>query len=285
MIVSEALASADPANVVERAFFGNYLSTVLSFRLVGPYTKVNAGLASLNFASLLGPLALLGAARARRRLGGPLSLAIGAIALVEIIFVSRYHVPDQFTFLLPSLLMIALFAGVGLAVLADGSTRRRRTAVIAVVISVLLPPAVYGLSPWLLQVARVDAYRARQLPYRDEARYWLVPWKQNEDSAERFAREALQQAAPDGMIAADLTSLFPLLLVQERDDLGSGVSVMLYSTLDHLWKRDEASTRAALNSRSVYVVSPLKGHAPACLLDHASLRREGVLYRATMKPG
>ena len=283
MIVSEALASADAARVVQRAFFGSYVSTVLSFRLVGPYTKINVGLASLNFGSLLGPLALVGAVRARRRLGGPLALAIGAIALIEMLFVSRYHVPDQFTFLLPTMLMIALFAGVGVAVLADESPRRRRTAVIAVAISVLLPPTAYSLSPWLLQVAGVDVYRARQLPYRDEARYWLVPWKQNEDSAERFATEALQQAAPNGMIAADLTSLFPLLLVQRRDDLGSDVSVMLHSTLDHLWTRDQVSTRATLNSRPVYVVSPLKGHAPACLLDHASFGREGVLYRATMK--
>lgn len=284
MIISKALASADAARVIHRAFFGNYVSTVLSFRLVGPYTKVNLGLASLNFASLLAPLALLGAMRARSRLGGPLALAIGAIALIEIIFVGRYQVPDQFTFLLPTLLMIALFAGVGIAVLADESPQLRRMAVIAIVISVLLPPTVYSLSPQLLQVLGVDVYRARQLPYRDEGRYWLVPWKQNEDSAESFAREALQQAAPDGMIAADLTSLFPLLLVQRRDDLGSDVSVMLHSALDHLWIRDQVSTRATLNSRQVYVVSPLRGHAPACLLDHASFTREGVLYRATIKP-
>ena len=284
MIVSEALATGDAAGTVRRAFFGSFVSTALSFRFVGPYTKVNIGLASLNFASLLGPLAFLGAMHARRRLGGPLALAIGAITLIQIIFVSRYHVPDQFTFLLPTLLMLALLAGLGLAVLADGIPRWRRAAAIAVVISVLVPPTVYGLSPWLLRVAKVDVYRDRQLPYRDEARYWLVPWKHDEDSAERFAREALQQAAPDGMIAADLTSLFPLLLVQERDDLGSDVSVMLHSRLDYQWRKDQQATRATLSSRPVYVVSPLRGHAPDCLLKHASFSREGVLYRAMLNP-
>ena len=68
--------------------------------------------------------------------------------------------------------------------------------------------------PRLVEASGIAVNRARVLPFRDEVRYWLVPWKQDERSAELFAAAALKQAAPDGIILADSTSIYPLLLLQ-----------------------------------------------------------------------
>jgi len=60
--------------------------------------------------------------------------------------------------------------------------------------------------------------RARTLPYRDNARYFLNPSKRSEDSARRFGIEALNAAAPGGVIFADFTpcAVLKYLQVVER---------------------------------------------------------------------
>lgn len=250
------------AAAISSALFGHgYADNVAgaggSWRLI----RANAALAAMNFASLLLPLAIIGWVHFRRRLGAPLAAALGAITVIEILFVVRYPVPDQFTFLLPSLVMIALAAGVGLAVLADASRRWRRAAIAAAVLSILLPPAVYAAAPPLLRGAGVRVSRSRQLP-RDEMRYWLIPWKYNEHSAERFARSALRRAAPDGVILPESTSDHPLLLVQDRDDLSPGVVIQFRGHPLPDCRREPGSFRAAVGDRPLYVVSPAPGYAP-----------------------
>lgn len=160
MIIQLAVATGDPAMAVS--------SNRGSF-------KINAALGSLNFVSFIGPLAFIGLTRLRHRLGNWPATALGAIAIIQIGFVARYPVADQFTFLLPSLVMIAIAAAVGVAVLSDQSTHWRRMATVACTLSVLLPPVIYASSPTLLKTIGVTVQRPRELPFRDEARYWLVP--------------------------------------------------------------------------------------------------------------
>jgi hypothetical protein len=123
---------------------------------------------------------------------------------------SRYSVPDQFTFLLPSLILIALAAGVGMDVLTQRSMAWRNRLLVGVSLSILTPPILYGSLPSVARRFGVTGKRERVLPYRDELRYWLAPWKHNERSAQRFASQALQEALPNGTILADNTSQPPL---------------------------------------------------------------------------
>ena len=83
--------------------------------------KVNAVLVAMNFVNVLLPLAIVGWINFRKQIGHMPATALGAITLIEVIFAIRYPVPDQFTFFLPSLFMIAVAAGIGLAVLSDTS--------------------------------------------------------------------------------------------------------------------------------------------------------------------
>ena len=155
-------------------------------------------------------------------------------------------------FLLPSLVMIALAAGVGLAALAGRSASWRRSAVAACVISVLVPPIVYAAAPALARRAGVQIHRRRPLPFRDELRYWLVPWKHGETSADRFARAALAQAGSDAVILLDLTALNAVRVTQKVEGLSPTVQVSsIYGAL-----ADKEAFGRTLAGRKLYVLSP-----------------------------
>ena len=289
MIVREAFRLEDGVAAIRSALFGNtFAAAVLNIGSSSKYLKENAALTSLNFVSFLLPLAAIGWAGFRRRLGAPLAACLAAITVIMVLFVIRYPVPDQFNFTLPALVMIALAAAVGLAVLTDASANWRRAAIAACVISVVLPPVVYAAGPTLVRLAGFKVQVNRQ-PMRDEIRYWVAPWKQNERSAELFAVSALRQASgdmdtPAGVIVPDDTSRFPLLLKQQQG-LYPGVIVQYRGKPLPGYDADPRAFRAALGDRPVFVVTPLPGHAPAGLLKDADFTRgpEGVLYRVKFR--
>jgi len=282
IIIQQAASSGDVLGAIRSALVGNYAAAVLNTHLTWQNMRVSGVLASMNFVSLLLPLAIVGWLNLRRRLGGGLAGAIGAVTLVEVIFVARYPVPDQFTFLLPSLTMCALAAAVGVATLAERSPRMRGAAIVACAVSILLPPAFYAVSPILVSRYYGAVHRQRELPFRDEASYWLVPWKHNEKSAAMFARAALVEAEPRGIIMADGTSANPLRVLQKLEGLSPGVTVQDSSGPLPAVMGDGTTFRAAAGDRPVYAVTTAPGYMPAAFLDATRFERpfQAVLYRA-----
>ncbi len=272
MTVHLAVSTGDLSGAIRSALFGNdYAQAVLNVSARSGNYHANAVLAAMNFVSFLGPLAVIGWVRMRRKLGGATASALAAVTIIEVLFVIRYPIPDQFTFLLPALVMVALAAGVGVAVLADASRRLRRLAIAACVLSVIVPPVFYAGAPFLaVWLQPTFTQQRRKLPRRDELRYWLVPWKNNEQSAELFAEAALKQAGPDGVIIADSTAVYPLLLVQARDGLSPGVSVEHLGRFADRYAADEAF-REAQRKRKLYAVS--KRTLPDELLKDADFSR------------
>lgn len=282
LLLVSVVTGGNPAKALKAALFGRYYLQVFDAGFFSPYSKINAALGAMNFINVLLPLAVAGWINLKKQLGAVPAAALGAITLIEFAFVIRYPVPDQFTFLLPTLFMIALAAGIGIAVLAGTSQRMKRLVIAACVLSILLQPVWYAAVPWLVRFSGINVQRSRDLPFRDELHYWLVPWKNTEHSAELFARAALTQAAPDGMILADSTTVYPLLLAQHLGGLFPLVSVQLArSHLSH----GAAVFRSALGKRTLYVVSPHSGYIPAELISGADFIRteQEVLYRVQWK--
>ena len=286
-VIHQAVATGDIAATMRSALFGRYAAAVLNASGLSQNFKANMALSALNFVSMLGPLAIVGWLGMGRRLGRPLAAVLVAVTAIEVLFFIRYPVPDQFTFILPTLVMVALSAGIGLSVLADISRRVRICAVLLCVASVAAPPAFYAAGPTLLRAAGIRISRSRKLPFRDEMRYWLVPWKQNEDSARRFSVSALTLAGPGGVILTDSTSLHPLLLTRdanpEFEDIwiaGSQGSLPSYDD-------DPRGYRKALAGRLLYVVSLEQGGlSPRLLADTVAIpcpADSPVLYRLEWK--
>jgi len=227
MIVELAVRNGNVLEAIRSALFGSYAEQVLNVAEGSRYSTVNAALSGMNFLNLLGPLAAVGWFRMRRRLGGEMAVALGAITLIQVFFFVRYPVPDQFMFILPTLVMVAVAAGVGLDVLADRSVRWRSALVAAMLLSMAWQPVLYAAAPSLARRSAGAIRPKRRRAFRDEMRYWLAPWKHDERSAEMFAREAFDEAAPDGAIIPDNTAAYPLLVFQRRRGAAPGVTILV----------------------------------------------------------
>jgi len=268
MTVHLAVESGSLAGAVRSALVGEYAEEVLNVTGASKYMLYNAALGALSFVSFLLPLAVVGWMRLRKRLGGATAAALAAVTAIHVVFVVRYSVRDQFTFMLPSLCMIALASAVGLSVLVGAGRRGRAVAFAAAALSIVAPPCVYAAGPRLTKMAGVSIHRERELPFRDEMRYWMVPWKHNERSAELFAEAALREAEPDGVIAPDDTSVHPLLLVKRRERIAPRVSIQHKGEPLPKYEPDNPGAfKEALAGRSVLLISKSISHLPRIFRD------------------
>jgi len=286
-VIHEAIATGDIAATMQSALFGNYASQVFNASSVSKNFKANMALSAFNFVSMLGPLAIVGWSRMGRRLGRPLALTLGALTVIELLFFIRYPVADQFTFILPTLVMVALSAGIGLSVLADVSRRVRICVVLLCVASVLAQPVLYSAGPTLLRATGVSVNRSRKLPFRSEIRYWLVPWKHNEDSARRFSVSALTRVRPGDLILSDSTSVYPLLVTRRENPRFEGIRIPEFARLSPSYDDDPRRYRQALAGGALYVVSlEQEGLSPRLLADTEAIgcpTDAPVLYRLEWK--
>jgi hypothetical protein len=214
-------------------------------------------LSSLNFLYPGLILGVLGWAVMVKRIGKPLGWSLLILLGLQGLFFARYSVPDQFTFILPTLVLFSLGIAVGMDEFARRSAVWRKAVVVACLFSIVLMPLIYAALPPILVALNLNVKRERSLPFRDEMHYWLVPWKNNEHSAEKFARTALTQAAPAGLIVCDSTSYYPLILMKERMAGIEGVSIELYSVMARRYGSAPDALVLMLQERRVFVVSPV----------------------------
>lgn len=203
---------------------------------------------------------------------------LAALTLLHGVFWIRYFVADQATFVLPTLGLLAIAVGLGYRKLEAGKRRWNgaRWAALAAAGIVL---ATAG--PWAIGVVArrtgVDVTRARDLPFRDEMRYWLVPWKQDETSAARFVAEIGKQLRAGDVLLADATAAGPLLATRAAGTLSAEWRLITP------WSGEtDAALRAVVREGApkVFAVSPVAGYLPKAVTDAArGFERQGVVYR------
>jgi len=208
MVLGELLASGEMAGTLRSALFGHtfaeeVLNASLSPRLLG----ITLGFALLSFPNLLLSAAAYGLARGGRTDAPRLARrALAAGLILHAVFVLRYRIVDQHTFLLPTFVLLCIFGGIGFAAAGERMTRQRtsprrvRAAMAAAVGLLILTPAVYAVVPPLARHFRLLKSVARHKPYRDDYTYLLTPWSVADRSADRMSREAVALAGQDGLI-------------------------------------------------------------------------------------
>lgn len=102
--------------------------------------------------------------------------AVLALFAINFLFFIRYFVPDQATFLLPSLFFAYLLV-------AETPLKVNRLVALAL-IQLLLPVAAALALESLPRPASRQEHK-----YRDDAQYFALPWKFLDDSADRYAAE------------------------------------------------------------------------------------------------
>ncbi len=127
---------------------------------------------------------------------------VAALFAVQFVFWIRYFVPDQWTFALPTLFLAVLLFSAA----AREIGRPRLFACLTVLLGVLAPLALNAATSFLPSALRQVRFHVA----RDNMRYFVVPWKQNERSAEDFAVSVGKTVGKDALVYADFTNVTPL---------------------------------------------------------------------------
>jgi hypothetical protein len=232
--------------------------------------KMNLALAIISFVS---PAWLFVCFAGRtRRTYSCLKLTLLGLTAIHGLFWIRYFVPDQVTFLLPTLGLLAIWAGIGL----DSLTLGRKQLVVlgtAILLCAITTPLLLNN---ILLVKQGGVKRVRELPFRNESSYWLYPWKQNERSAALFVEEARKLLKEGDLLIADNTAAGPLMAAQAAGLLTPNIRIITFFTGE-----TEAELLSLVEKKErVYIVSPVAGYAsPALLTGWFQFEKEGVLYR------
>ena len=199
-----------PLALLHDMLTGRYASEVMNFREVSRYFKANAALTALNGINLLWIPAVIGVwTLIRKPKPRRLSWVLLGLTLIEIIFFVRYIVPDQFMFVLPSMVMITLLGCIGLGQIVRWGTVGKFACGFLLLLGLLQIPMYMGIS----RILKNTSYASRKASSdRDEVRYWIIPWKHNESSAEIWATAVMNNVPKGSIIYTDNTTRCPLLL-------------------------------------------------------------------------
>lgn len=217
LVLASYQQTGDLVGTLRSAFFGGSARTtgwsdsVLNLGLSAAQARMVVLTFGYCFPSAAGLVALVGLwwpANSRRRLFRRVLLAQTVIIGV---FVARYTIKDLYTYFVPVCMLTAFWFGCGVAWLLR-RVRRRRWVTGLLVLNALLPLLVYAYFPLIAQQRGWLKGQLRDAPYRDEYRAFFRPWRVDDDSAARFAHQALAELGDRGWLIGDNTTAFPVAI-------------------------------------------------------------------------
>lgn len=271
MVVGELVRSGELVATVKSWLVGTgYGATVMGVGGVNLKLALsNIALGGISFATPCYVFALLAVRGCEG--GRVLRWVLGGLLAIQGFFWVRYFVPDQATFVLPTLGLVAVWMALGAQRFAP------RVVVATLVVGVVVQ---VGVLPMALPVVQRYVSRMRELPFRDEGRYWLLPWKHNEESAQRFVEAVDGQLEEGDMLVGDLTAVNPVVVAQAAGELSSDrwrlVSQWSGESVEEV---EELVADGVAAGRGVYVVSPVAGYTYDSILQGYDFEQEGVLWR------
>ena len=206
-----------------------------------------------------------------------------ALSVLYFVFAFRYNVPDRYEFFIPFYCMISIFIGLGVF---RYLLKSRGTFIFLIVILCIAVVPVYYKSPEIAKRMNYKIGSGRKIPYRNDAEYFLYPWKMNDNSAERFAAEALMKVRTPAIIYADATTAPPLLLMQEERKMRTEEDIKIISSIGCTENSPELNAQTIdklFSEKNIYVVSNIKGYCPDFLLERYKFKHEGLLWLAVNK--
>ena len=206
------LASHDFIAVLKSFLFGGYEGAVTGMRGIDEKSLVsNLLLASLSF-MLPGWFFFFGKPSPQNV--SSIRKALWGLFAIHFVFWARYFVPDQATFLLPT-----LFFGV---LLSSTSMDKVKRVKLFAVSTALLAVAVPVAATFAARNVFGDGGR-KALPFRDDIEYFIEPWKANERSADSFAFKVSMEASGSSTVYADISAMAPLACAKKLGWLPRGL--------------------------------------------------------------
>lgn len=206
MVIAELARSGDWQATIHSALFGYaYADEVLNVTLSLRGLAISAAFVTLCFPNLLLPAGVHGIVRSGRlNIPRRVRRALLAGLIIHLVFVARYDIVDQHTFLVPAYVLLSIFGGVGFAVMLKlWPPHGRRIGLTAAVVLVVLTPVLYAVMPTVAREFDVLKSVARDKPYRDDYVYLFTPWSVAERSADMMSREAVTLAGKSGLVLVE----------------------------------------------------------------------------------
>ena len=280
LIVKTMAQTGDIACTLSSAAFGRrWQSAVLNTSLSPGIVKENLLYILLNFPTpniMLIPAGCLAIFKAARNKG--LRNVLLSLIVLFLVFAFRYSVPDRYSFFIPFYCVASIFIGLGAYFLQERI--KNHVLTILVLFCGLIPIGVYAAAPMLGGKMKIDIGTRSDIPYRDDAEYFLQPWKTGYDGADRFAAEALELVEKNAVIYADITTVAPLLLEKQLNGKRPDVAIVSGSyNSENAPKLDAQSFGRLLEGRSVYIVSTKPRYCPEFVLDNYEFTRKGILWQ------
>ncbi len=284
LVIKNIIQTGNLTGTLVSAAFGNswqgaVLNTSMSVRIV----KENLLFILLNFPTpnivlaFVGCFGLFKISPSR----GFRNILLGLVVLF-LIFAFRYTVPDRYAFFIPFYCIVSIFVGLGAYLLQRRINRK--ILVYLVLLFAFVPVGVYAAVPALAEKMQFSLGTSREIPYRNDYKYFLTPWKTGYHGAERFADEALDVVENNAVIYADGTTVYALLLAQQVGGKRRDVTIVSgHGSVNNLKEYDGKRIDKLFAERAVYVVSPVAGYCPKFLLERYDFTKAGVLYRAVEK--
>ncbi len=244
--VHDYLAHGDLWGTIQNLLVGNYQSSVMgtasrSLTLV----LMNVMLMGLTFCLPLFPYGMLFYAKQFRLFKEQRELQfVAALFCVQFVFWVRYAVPDQWTFVLPTLFLLTLLFSRAAGALRWG----KMLLVVTVLLAVLLPWGICRMSHLLPK----SLTHARTHVARDNLRYFILPWKHNEHSAEDFVASVTRTVPKGALVYADFTNITPLACARQMEMLSKGMWDVSFYFADKYFSQNKAPQHPT----TVYEVHP-----------------------------
>lgn len=280
LIIKNILQSGDVTGTLSSSLFGSrWMSEVLNTTLSAKIIKENFSFILLNFPTpniLLFFVGCFGLYKIVPRAG--LGNVILGLTVLFFVFAFRYTIVDRYAFFIPFYCMVSIYIGLGVNSLQEKI--RRKLFSYSVLILSFTPVVVYAAAPAMAAEVGVNISTRSDVPYRDDSKYFLVPWKTGYRGAERFATEALEAVEDDAIICADSTTAAPLLYVQEVKSIRPDVKI-IWGIISSKGAPEfnEKTIRQLLEERAVYVTSKKAGYCPKFILDNYKLVEKGLLWK------
>lgn len=284
LVVQAWVSSGDFVGTLRSALVGNFGGQVLNTDVGGRLLLLSAAYVGYNLPNLGLPLAIIGLGRPVRQTPKLLRRVLVAEVAVYLAFVLRYSIVDQYTFFVPVYALLAVHVGLGLATTLDWlrSAAARKVAVVAVLASLVLNPAIYLTTASVLRSRGWLSGLVGNKPYRDGYRAFFVPWGVGEQSAPRLVTEAHQLAGSGGVvIVTDSMARFALAHADMTAETPAGFEWRIwFAGKPGLAERQALLRRWLAEDRRV-VLAPYDRDDPAVGVPVAEWVRHGDLYVLT----
>jgi len=185
------------------------------------------------------------------------------IIILNVFFASMYMLQRAFNLMVPGFMIFAIFIGYGVKWLFEDRMfiRGNIVKVVMLILIFFTPILFYGtVSTYILHHPNKMLVHARELPYRNNIEYYLIPWKQNNYGPELYAYQIFSVLPKNAILIADFTPEEVLRYYQLAYNFRKDVNIV---DEDHYVFMGKDGGNALVN----YIASELKNGKAVFLAD------------------